>query len=221
VFTGLVEEKGAVLARRQSALQGQGAVLRIKTTFVQLELGESIAIDGACLTVAKLTPGGFEVDVSSETLQRTTLGDLSSGASVNLERSVSMGARLGGHLMTGHVDGTSTLVSRSPVGDAIAMSFRFEPRLGRFIAEKGSVAVSGVSLTVNGVGDDTFDVVIIPHTADRTTLGGLRVGSKANLEVDLVARYLARLLYTRGHDTAAPENADAAWLERLARAGMT
>jgi riboflavin synthase len=220
VFTGLVEEKGTVGARRST---GDGAVLRIKTAFAKLELGESIAVEGACLTVAKLASDGFEADVSSETLARTTLGGLSVGASVNLERSLAMGARLGGHLVSGHVDGTCTLAARAPLGDAIKLTFRFEPRLGRFIAEKGSVAVCGVSLTVNAVGSDTFEVAIIPHTREKTTLGSLSVGSLANLEVDLLARYVARLVETRGvaGESEVRGSSDEAWLERLARAGIT
>jgi riboflavin synthase len=219
VFTGLVEEKGTVGARRST---GDGAVLGIKTAFAKLELGESIAVEGACLTVAKLAPGGFEADVSSETLARTTLGGLSVGASVNLERSLAMGARLGGHIVSGHVDGTCALAARSPLGDAIKLSFRFDRHLGRFIAEKGSVAVNGVSLTVNAVDETTFEVAIIPHTREKTTLESLTMGSLANLEVDLLARYLARLLEARGAgDPEAKGSTDEAWLERLARAGIT
>jgi riboflavin synthase len=239
VFTGLVEEKGVVLSRRASRKDGApSAVLRIQCSWKDLVLGESIAVDGACLTVARRTKGGFEADVSSETLTRTTLGGLSAGAPVNVERSLAMGARLGGHIVLGHVDGTCTLVSRSPMGDAMTLSFRFEPRLSRFIAEKGSVAVCGVSLTVNAVKDDAFDVAIIPHTSQRTTLGILAVGGACNLEVDLLARYLARLLDARGPvdlpfggmtpnatrsgraSGAADTDADAAFLERLTRAGM-
>jgi riboflavin synthase len=215
VFTGLVEEKGRVLALRASQA---GAVLRIETRFDKLELGESIAVDGPCLTVARLSEGGFEADVSSETLSRTTLGRLKPGAAVNLERSLALGARLGGHIVSGHVDGTAILAAQSPLGDAIALKFRFDPRLARFIAEKGSVAVNGVSLTVNAALGDTFDVAIIPHTREKTTLGSLTVGSFANLEVDLLARYLSRLLDAR---TGSPEPTnDQAWLQRLERAGL-
>jgi riboflavin synthase len=221
MFTGLVEEKGLVSARRAT---GGGVVLCIETRFEKLALGESIAVDGACLTVARVTAGGFEADVSNETLARTTLGELVVGARVNLERSLALGARLGGHIVTGHVDGTCTLAARAPLGDASALTFRFDPRLSGFIAEKGSVAVNGVSLTVNAAGKDTFEVAIIPHTREKTTLGDLAVGSAANLEVDLLARYLARLLSARASsaDDAREVSArsDAAWLERLARAGF-
>jgi riboflavin synthase len=220
VFTGLVEEKGALAARRRTA---EGAVLRLRTSLGPLEIGESISVDGACLTVTKTTAGGFEADVSNETLARTTLGELREGAPVNLERSLALGDRLGGHLVSGHVDGTCTLAARGPLGDAIKMAFRFEPRLARFIAEKGSVAVNGVSLTVNAASADTFDVAIIPHTRDKTSLGALSIGAKANLEVDLIARYLARLVSASSAtdpDPAAATASDAAWLDRLKRSGF-
>jgi riboflavin synthase len=215
VFTGLVEEKGALAARRRT---GEGAVLRLRTSLGPLVLGESISVDGACLTVSKVATDGFDADVSAETLARTTLGELREGAPVNLERSLALGDRLGGHLVSGHVDATCTLARRAPVGDAITMTFEFPRPLARFIAEKGSVAVNGVSLTVNAVSADTFDVTIIPHTRDATSLGALAVGGKANLEVDLIARYLARLVSTS--PAGDPIGKDAAWLERLERSGF-
>ncbi len=221
MFTGLVEEKGTLFTRRRT---GEGAVLHVRTSLGPLALGESIAVDGACLTVTKTTPEGFLADVSSETLARTTLGELREGDPVNLERSLALGDRLGGHMVSGHVDATCTLGARAPLGDAIRMTFKFPPSLARFIAEKGSVAVNGVSLTVNAVGPDTFDVAIIPHTRDVTSLGALGVGSKANLEVDLIARYLARLVFAgapgaEGDDPVVA--ADAAWRARLERSGFS
>jgi len=220
VFTGLVEEKGALAGRRRT---GEGAVLELRTSLGPLELGESISVDGACLTVTKTTANGFEADVSSETLARTTLGELREGAPVNLERSLALGDRLGGHLVSGHVDGTCTLAARAPLGDAVTMTFEYEPRLAKFIAEKGSVAVNGVSLTVNAATAETFDVTIIPHTRDVTSLGALEVGGKANLEVDLIARYLARLVSASSPEAppAQAGSSDAAWLERLERSGFT
>jgi riboflavin synthase len=217
VFTGLVEEKGTLVARRSKA---KDDILRIQTGLTKLLLGESISVEGACLTVAKLVPDGFEADVSAETLARTTLGSLSVGAQVNLERSLAMGDRLGGHLVSGHVDATCALAAKSSLGDAIKLTFRFEPRLARFIAEKGSIAVNGVSLTVNAVGRDSFEVAIIPHTREKTTLGTLAVGSLCNLEVDLLARYLARLLEVgRAEDVQAPATEGLA--RALERAGLT
>jgi riboflavin synthase len=211
VFTGLVEDQGTLAARRRT---GEGAALWLRTSLGPLAVGESISVDGACLTVTKTTPEGFEADVSLETLARTTLGELREGAPVNIERSLALGERLGGHLVSGHVDATCTLVRRVPLGSATAMTFQFPKELARFIAEKGSVAVSGVSLTVNAVGPETFDVAVIPHTREVTSLGALPVGGKANLEVDLIARYLARLVsMTEGGQ-------DAAWRARLERSGF-
>jgi riboflavin synthase len=213
MFTGLVEAKGKLTARRSS---GPGAVLAIDCGIGPLAVGESVSVDGCCLTVKRLLARGFEADASSETLDRTTLGQLPVGGEVNLERAVAMGERLGGHLVTGHIDATCTLVERRPVGDAVGMRFDLPRPLARFVAEKGSAAINGVSLTVNGVSPPGFDVAIIPHTLAVTTLGGLVPGAKANFEVDLLARYVARLLDV----PAAPRDRDEdAWLERLKRAG--
>ena len=228
MFTGLVEEKGVLVARRP---HGPGAVVHVRSTLKPLVLGESIAVDGTCLTVTKILPDGFEADVSAETLARTTLGALAGGAPVNLERSLALGARLGGHLVSGHVDDVCTLTARVPEGSALCLTFEFPPRLARFIAQKGSVAVNGVSLTVNVARGRTFDVMVIPHTAEVTSISGLVVGQPVNLEVDLLSRYVARILEV-GTQTAHPADPStpsqtiahdaghAAWLERLKRNGM-
>jgi riboflavin synthase len=157
-------------------------------------LGESIALDGACLSVAEISTEGFVVDATAETLDRTTLGSLPLGHPLNLERAVRAGDRLGGHLVTGHVDAVGALASRRPEGDAVAMSFALPPELARLVAEKGSIAINGVSMTVNAVRDDGFDVMVIPITQRETNLGALSPGDRVNLEVDLVARYVARLM---------------------------
>jgi riboflavin synthase len=233
VFTGLVEEKGSLLSRRAS---GPAAVLSIRTKLGPLVMGESIAVDGACLTVSRITTDGFEADVSGETLARTTLGSLPAGAPVNLERSLTLSARLGGHLVSGHVDDVCTLTSRVPAGPAIALTFEFPPRLARYIAQKGSVAVNGVSLTVNVARGRTFDVTVIPHTAEVTSLGSVAVGDPVNLEVDLLARYVARLLEVGSQTGTPPMPGGAAgpggestvdsralhdaWVDRLKKSGM-
>lgn len=217
MFTGLVEEKGGLVARRS---RGPDAVLEVRTSLTGLTLGESIAVDGVCLTVTRTTSAGFEADVSAETLARTTLGSAPIGAPLNLERSLTLSARLGGHLVSGHVDGVGTLLERRPVGSATSLRFGFPPPLGRFIAEKGLVAVSGVSLTVNGVRGDSFEVMIIPHTAAVTSIGALTVGAGVNLEVDLIARYVARLLERPASSTEPHAAENAAWIERLKESGV-
>jgi riboflavin synthase len=208
MFTGLVAARG-ILAARDS--RGPGARVRIETrlgaeppgepSLVPLVHGESIAIDGACLSVAELVPGGFAVDATIETLSRTTLGAVPLGHLVNLERSVRAGDRLGGHLVTGHVDAVGALVTRSDAGEAVGMTFSLPPHLARLVAEKGSIAINGVSMTVNAVRAGEFDVMVIPITQRETNLGGLTPGSAVNLEVDLVARYVARWLGAEsGHE---------------------
>lgn len=191
MFTGLVETLGKLAARAGAA---KGARLTVHCDFRDLALGESIAVDGVCLTVDRILAEGFEADASSETLARTTLGGVPVGGSLNLERALLPTTRLGGHLVSGHVDGVGALASRVADGDYQRLTFRAPGNLLRFIAEKGSITVSGVSLTVNGTEDDTFNVMVIPHTLSRTTLGGLRPNDGVNLEVDLIARYVARLL---------------------------
>lgn len=219
VFTGLVEEAGTLVARQA---RGPGARLTIRTTMTPLVLGESISVDGVCLTVDTLGEGTFEADASRETLERTTLGDVAIGAKVNLERAVPLGGRMGGHIVSGHVDGVGAIVSRTPVGNAERVEIRFPKELAPFIAEKGSVCVSGVSLTVNGVEGDVFHLVLIPRTLRDTSLSSLGAGSKVNVEVDVLARYLLRLVRTGalGDASVDPAANDAAWRERLARGGF-
>lgn len=196
MFTGLVETTG-VLAERSD--RGAGARLFIRAAFggEPLALGESITVDGACLSVVEVRPDGFAIDASSETVARTTLGrgvggDV--GRRVNLERALRAGDRLGGHIVTGHVDAVGSLLERTAEGEAEAMTFALPVDLARFVAEKGSITVSGVSLTVNAVRPGAFDVMVIPITLRVTSLGGLSLGDPVNLEVDLVARYVGAWL---------------------------
>jgi riboflavin synthase len=195
MFTGLVAATGALTGREA---RGPGARLAIAGPLPgePLALGESIAIDGACLSVAALLPGtdGFEVDATAETLARTTLGELPLGARVNLERSLRAGDRLGGHLVTGHVDAVGSLAERRSLGEALHFSFVLPQELARFVAEKGSIAINGASMTVNAVRPGSFEVVVIPITQQATNLGALAPGQRVNLEVDLIARYVARAL---------------------------
>ena len=229
MFTGLVETKGT-LERRTSA--GMDARLVIRGEFEAgggaLALGESIAVDGVCLTVATIVQPGpglsvFEADASSETLSRTTLGHLATGAHVNLERAVPVGGRMGGHIVSGHVDGVARIADKTPVGGAVKVVFQVPRELVRYVSQKGSICVSGVSLTVNNVDGDRFDVVLVPHTREKTSLDQLPIGARVNLEVDVLARYVARLLECGRSPGPATEEtnaaSDAAWTDRLKRAG--
>ena len=196
MFTGIIEEIGEVAAVDQ---RGDSAVLAIKVLCIADDLarGASISVNGVCLTVVGWQPGEtttIEFDVMGETLKRSVLGALGAGDRVNLERAVRAGGRLDGHVVQGHVDGTGVVVSRTP-GDAWeAVRFGTPAELARFVAEKGSIAVDGVSLTVTAVGPDWFEVGLIPETLRATTLGGKAPGDSVNLEVDVLAKYVARLL---------------------------
>lgn len=219
MFTGLVEEKGALISR---VMRGPGARLHVRSALgaggAKLVLGESISVDGVCLTVETVTGEGFEVDASSETLARTTLGKTPVGSVVNLERATPLGGRMGGHIVTGHVDAVGLCVLRETAGDSVKLAFAHPPELARFIAEKGSICVSGISLTVNAVNTDRFEVMIIPHTLEATSLAELKPSDPVNLEVDILARYVLR-----AHDVDAAQgdiaarNAD--WMALLQRAG--
>ena len=218
MFTGIIQAVGAV---RSTARSGAGARLHVECPFAALQLGESVAVDGVCLTVTSVTDGGFTADASAETLARTTLGVRGPGTRVNLERALAVGDRLGGHIVSGHVDGVGELVAREAVGDAERFTFRAAPEVLRFVAEKGSITVDGVSLTVNGVAGERFDVMLVPFTQSATTLGVRRAGDRVNLEVDVIARYVARALAVGpsvgGGDGAGA--ADARWRALLGVAG--
>jgi len=196
VFTGLVEEVGVVRRRERR----RGTVrMRFETRLGPLTLGESINVQGACLTVDAIVPDGFEADLSSETLSRSTLGEVSLGKRLHLERATPLGGRMGGHVVLGHVDGLGRVISCTRQGDTVRMEVRAPAELARFLAPKGSIAIDGVSLTVNGVADEgraavRFDVMLVPHTLGRTALGDLAPGDPVNLEVDVLARYVQRQL---------------------------
>jgi riboflavin synthase len=197
VFTGIVEEQGR-LERRD------GGRFRFACSQAFLDdagLGDSIANNGACLTVVALDVAAYEVDVVAETLARTNLGDLTPGALVNLERPVRLQDRLGGHLVLGHVDGVGTVVQPAP-----DLVISLDPALTRYVVEKGSITVDGCSLTVVDVGPDWFRIAVIPHTAEVTTLGRVRPGDRVNLEVDIMAKHAEKLLapHLPAHVTAHP-----------------
>lgn len=202
MFTGIVTDVGEVVAVRQQA-QGLLHHLKIACSYPRASLldGASIACSGACLTIVAAGEDGgrswFAADAAAETLAVTTVGRWRHGTRVNLERALKIGDELGGHIVTGHVDGVAELIVREELPDSARMIFRMPTSLSRFVAAKGSVAVDGVSLTVNAVSGDTFSVLVIPHTLCVTTLGALARGDQVNLEVDLMARYAARLIATR------------------------
>lgn len=191
MFTGIVTDVGRVRAVTDT---NRDKRFEIETRFdlSTVEIGASIAHAGCCLTVVEKGEGWFAVEVSGETLSRTTLGDWAAGVPVNLERSARVGDELGGHIVSGHVDGVGEVVSVAAEGGSHRVRIRVPRPLHRYIAEKGSIAVEGVSLTVNEVEDDVFGVNLIPHTWDVTTLGRLKPGARVNLEIDMLARYLAR-----------------------------
>ncbi len=200
MFTGIVESIGTV---RECSVQGGGARVSIGAGALAagLRVGDSIAVDGACLTVTALRGDGFTCDLSAETLHCTTLKALRVGGRVNLERPLRLGDRLGGHLVTGHVDAVGHVAERVPQGDGELFRFRFPQALAPLLVLKGSIAVDGISLTVAELGRDAFGVAIIPHTLHHTTLGGKGVGNPVNLEADLLGKHVARLLVGRSDAT--------------------
>ena len=199
IFTGLIMETGRV-GRLDRRTDGARLVIEAKTVLDGTRIGDSISINGVDLTVTEMGPAHFSSDASLETLNRSTLGGLRAGDRVNLERALAVGERLGGHMVQGHVDGTSEFLSATPEGNSHRMRLRFTPDLGRYIAMKGSIAVDGISLTVAALGPDWFEVVIIPHTWRETTLSGLKPGGRVNIEVDVLAKYVERLM--RGETTS-------------------
>jgi riboflavin synthase len=198
MFTGIVEELGSVAARDGSRLR-----LSARRVLDDVVLGASIAVNGCCLTVAELGDGAWGADVVPETLSRTALGGLAAGDAVNLERPVRLADRLGGHLVQGHVDGVGRVVGRDDLGDGSSrLRIDAPDAVLRYVVVKGSVAVDGVSLTVAGVGEGAFEVALVPHTIAVTTLGSRRPGDEVNLEADVVAKYVERLLPGGGAQNA-------------------
>ena len=193
MFTGIITDLGEV-ATVDAGPGGTRFDIRTGYDTQTIDIGASIACNGCCLTAVSFVKNGFTVDVSRESLDRTTLGTLLEGTKINLERSLKMGDELGGHLVSGHIDCVATVAEVRPDGDSSRFTFKVPTDFTKFIAEKGSVAVDGVSLTVNEVSNDSFGVNIIPHTCAVTTFGQLKQGHKVNIEIDMLARYVARLL---------------------------
>lgn len=217
MFTGIIQAVGEVAAMQPS---GGDLRLRIRTGKLPLEdvaLGDSICTNGVCLTVIELPGDGYWADVSVETLNFTTLGDLKTGTRVNLEKALTPQSRLGGHIVSGHVDGVGEVVSLHEDARSTRFVLRAPDDLARYIAHKGSICVDGTSLTVNAVNGAEFELNIIPQTMAETVFGEYRPGSRVNLEVDVIARYLERLL--QGDAAADPKAGDGLSLETLARHG--
>jgi riboflavin synthase len=204
MFTGIIQAVGTL-----RAIEHKGADARVRIASGGLDLagvrlGDSIAVNGVCLTAVALPGDGFWADVSAETLARTTFADLRVGDAVNLEKALTPTTPLGGHLVSGHVDGIGTVVERSAAGRSVQFRLRAPDALARYIAEKGSICVDGISLTVNAVQGAEFLLNIVPHTLQETTMGGFAPGRRVNLEVDIIARYLERLLL--GEQAAEPDS---------------
>jgi riboflavin synthase len=196
MFTGLILGRGKVIEKRPA---GSGMIFGIEAGFdlVEPQEGESIAVNGVCLTAKQFKGRGFLVDVSPESLSRTNLGRLAIGGTVNLERALRLCDRLGGHLVSGHIDGIATVLERKTHGQFVLFTFAIPESLGRYIIEKGSIAIDGISLTVNSCDQHSFGVSIIPHTLQVTTLGLLKAGDEVNIEVDLIGKYVEKMLVAK------------------------
>jgi riboflavin synthase len=217
MFTGIIQAIGEV-----AELQPRGGDVRLrirsgKLDLADVALGDSIAVNGVCLTAVELPGDGFVADVSRETLSLTSLGQLKPGSPVNLEKALTLSTRLGGHLVSGHVDGLGTVIERHEDARSVRFTIEAPAELARYIAHKGSITVDGTSLTVNAVKGSRFELNIVPHTLAETIMGGYTAGRRVNLEVDLVARYLERLLLG---ERAAQPDAGPVDLALLARAGF-
>ncbi len=217
MFTGIIQAIGRI-----TSMQDKGGDIRLgietgKLDLSDVELGDSIAVNGVCLTAVELPGNGFVADVSRETLSLTSLGGLKPGSPVNLEKALTLATRLGGHLVSGHVDGLGTVISRQEDARSVRFVIEAPKELAKYIVHKGSITVDGTSLTVNGVDGARFELNIVPHTLQETIMDTYQPGSRVNLEVDLIARYLERLLLG---DKAAEPGAEGLTMEALAKAGF-
>jgi riboflavin synthase len=199
LFTGLIEDLG-VVRQLHCGTDGGRITIATRLPMAEIKLGDSIAVNGACLTVTAFGNGQFTADVSPESLARTTLQELQPGQRVNLERALRLGDRLGGHLVSGHVDGVGQVVERFQDRNSVRFTIKNPPSLSRYLVEKGSVTIDGISLTVNTVAQETFGLTIIPLSLAKTTLQDRKVGSRVNIETDILGKYVERLLQYRGTD---------------------
>jgi riboflavin synthase len=193
MFTGIVATTGSIADIDRQDGQARFVINTGDLQLDGLQLGDSISVNGVCLTAVEIMPASFSADLSRETLELTTLGELQSGACVNLERALAMGDSLGGHMVTGHVDGVGCVQSLQPDAGSVRISIEAPAELARYIAQKGSVCVDGISLTVNSVEAAVFNLMIVPHTQERTVISNYQPGTRVNIEVDIIARYLERM----------------------------
>lgn len=213
MFTGIVEEMGAV-TMMEKTLAGTRVTLLASTVLGDLKIGDSVSVNGICLTVVSKGDRDFSVEVSPETLSVTTLGQLLPGTPVNLERPMKLNERIGGHLVAGHVDGVGTIRSRQQEGNAIFFTIEAPPEILRYCVSKGSITVDGISLTINDVTQHGFTIAVIPHTAKVTTLGLKQVNDTVNLEADLIGKYVERLLQERSQLAKATPVIDKDYLQK-------
>lgn len=220
MFTGIIEATGQIQAIKR---QGQDAVVTVYSETLDLsdvKLGDSIATNGVCLTVIALTSNSYSADVSGETLKLTSFANLAVGSKVNLEKAMLPNTRFGGHIVSGHVDGIGQVMSKSPLGKAWEFWIDAGADLARYIAHKGSITVDGISLTVNEVKGSQFKITIVPHTSGETTIEGFDVGTQVNLEVDVIARYVERLLTAQAGESHSHQGSGGLTLETLAKSGF-
>jgi len=213
MFTGIIEEMGAITVLKKT-LSGTRLTILASAVMGDLKIGDSVSVDGICLTVVSRSERDFSVEVSPETLSVTTLGNFAVGLPVNLERAMRLNERIGGHLVAGHVDGVGVIRSRHQDSNAIVFTIGAPPEILRYCVAKGSITVDGISLTINDVSEKGFSVAIIPHTAKATTIGLKQVNDPVNLESDLIGKYVERLLQERGQLPKPPISIDKDYLQK-------
>ena len=219
MFTGIIEGLGTI---REIRSEGQGKRMTVDADFFleQTMLGDSICVSGACLTVVMIDNKRFTVDVSPETLAKTTFKSAKIGDRVNLERALRLSDRIDGHLVSGHIDGIGTVTLKQNMGNAIIVSFKVPESISHYMIQKGSVAVDGISLTINNCSHDSFDVSIIPHTAKLTTIGFKKAGDLVNIETDMIGKYVERFVGGKRHDEKKKKSGSALDMEFLAKSGF-
>jgi len=219
MFTGIIESLGNIKTIRSSGREGKRFAIEADINLDGTGIGESIAVNGACLTVVGISGKRFEVDVSPETLEKTTLGKSRAGERVNIERAMRLSDRLDGHLVSGHVDGVGTITGKKAAGNAVIITFGIPGSISRYVIQKGSVAVDGVSLTVNNCDEGWFEVSIIPHTAGLTTMGIKETGAFVNIETDMIGRYVERFVGLQSREDKKKDAKSSIDMAFLAKAG--